>query len=124
PHTTNFCRICNKRLHRCAANSPVASRARLRFRSSHEPSSPPVQTFVAYATKVCRRRFMASMRGRKTVELSMNLRFRRFDLKLAHRWAIARSVQPGGSGGTDIYKVVFVELTDTDGTMGMGEAAP
>jgi len=67
---------------------------------------------------------MASMRGCKTVELSMNLRFRRFDLKLAHRWAIARSVQPGGSGGTDIYKVVFVELTDTDGTMGMGEAAP
>ena len=30
--------------------------------SFHEPSSPPVQTFVAYATKVCRRRFLASMR--------------------------------------------------------------
>ena len=50
--------------------------------------------------------------------------FRRFDLKLAHRWAIASSVQPGGSGGTEIYKVVFVELTDTDGTKGIGEAAP
>src|SRR5438552_14532812 len=28
----------------------------------HEPSSPPLQTFVAYATKACRRRFLASMR--------------------------------------------------------------
>jgi len=49
---------------------------------------------------------------------------RRFDLKLAHRWAVARSVQAGGSGGADICKVVFVELTDADSTAGIGEAAP
>ena len=54
----------------------------------------------------------------------VKINLRRFDLKLAHRWAIARSVQAGGSGGTDIYKVVFVELTDADGTTGIGEAAP
>src|SRR6059036_3131881 len=30
--------------------------------ATHEPSSPPVQPFVAYATKGCRRRFLASMR--------------------------------------------------------------
>ena len=54
----------------------------------------------------------------------VKINLRRFDLKLAHRWAIARSVQDGGSGGTDIYKVVFVELTDADGTTGIGEAAP
>jgi L-alanine-DL-glutamate epimerase-like enolase superfamily enzyme len=45
-------------------------------------------------------------------------------LRLAHRWAIARSVRPGGSGGTDAYQVIFVELTGEDGTTGLGEAAP
>src|SRR5437773_11928804 len=30
--------------------------------ATHEPSSPPVQPFVAYATKGCCRRFLASMR--------------------------------------------------------------
>ena len=54
----------------------------------------------------------------------MKINLRRFDLKLAHRWAVARSVQAGGSGGADICKVVFVELTDADGTTGIGEAAP
>src|SRR2546427_5653392 len=29
---------------------------------THEPSSPPLQPFVAYATKGCRHRFLASMR--------------------------------------------------------------
>src|ERR1041385_7122440 len=56
--------------------------------------------------------------------LSVKIRYWRFDLKLAHRWAIARSVQPGGSGGTDVSKVVFVQLTDTDGATSIGEAAP
>ena len=54
----------------------------------------------------------------------MKISFHRFDLKLAHRWAIASSVRPGGSGGTDVYKVVFAELTDENGTTGIGEAAP
>ena len=54
----------------------------------------------------------------------VKINWRRFDLKLAHRWAIARSVRAGGSGGADICKVLFVELTDADGTTGIGEAAP
>jgi L-alanine-DL-glutamate epimerase-like enolase superfamily enzyme len=55
---------------------------------------------------------------------AVTLSFRRFDLKLAHRWAIARSVRPAGSGGTHLSRVVFIELKDSDGTMGIGEAAP
>ncbi len=54
----------------------------------------------------------------------MKLTFRRFDLKLAHRWTIARGLEPGGEGGTTDFKVVFVELTDKDGTVGLGESAP
>lgn len=54
----------------------------------------------------------------------MKLTFRRFDLQLAHRWTIASRLGPGGGGGTDIFKVVFVELTDKDGVKGLGEAAP
>ena len=54
----------------------------------------------------------------------MKLKFRRFDLQLAHRWAIASQLGPGGGGGTDTFKVVFVELTDDDGVTGLGEAAP
>ncbi|MDB6035757.1 MAG: L-Ala-D/L-Glu epimerase, partial [Verrucomicrobiales bacterium] len=53
----------------------------------------------------------------------MKLTIRRFDLRLAHRWTIASTVGPGGGGGTDIYKVVFVELFDGKVT-GLGEAAP
>src|SRR5690242_19187205 len=53
----------------------------------------------------------------------VNLSFRSFDLKLAHRWTIARSVRPGG-GGADLSRVIFVELADSDGTRGVGEAAP
>lgn len=49
----------------------------------------------------------------------MTLSFRHFDLALAHRWAIA-----SGSGGTTIFKVVFVELRDRDGIAALGEAAP
>ena len=54
----------------------------------------------------------------------MKISSRLFDLKLAHRWAISGSVRAGGTGGIDTYKVVFVELTDADGTTGTGEAAP
>jgi L-Ala-D/L-Glu epimerase len=54
----------------------------------------------------------------------MKLRHWPFDLQLTHRWTIARGLEPGGEGGTVRYKVVFVELTDTNGTIGLGEAAP
>jgi L-alanine-DL-glutamate epimerase-like enolase superfamily enzyme len=54
----------------------------------------------------------------------MKLNFRRFDLELAHRWAIASRLGPGGGGGTDFYKVVFVELLDENGVKGLGESAP
>ena len=52
------------------------------------------------------------------------MKFRAFDLKLAHRWTISTGLLPGGSGGTHLYPVVFVELVDEDGTEGIGEAAP
>ena len=48
----------------------------------------------------------------------MKLHFRQVDLKLAHTWAIARTT------GTDIAKVVIVEVTGAEGTVGLGEAAP
>ena len=48
----------------------------------------------------------------------MKLNFKRLDLQLAHPWTIARST------GTSIFKVVIVELTGADGTVGRGEAAP
>ena len=54
----------------------------------------------------------------------MKLNFRRFDLALAHRWAIASGLGPGGGGGTNVFKVAFVELIDGDGVVGLGEAAP
>ena len=49
----------------------------------------------------------------------MKLTFRRFELALAHRWAIA-----SGTGGTTVFKVAFVELIDSNGVIGRGEAAP
>jgi L-alanine-DL-glutamate epimerase-like enolase superfamily enzyme len=45
-------------------------------------------------------------------------------LKLAHRWTIARGLAPGGQGGADAFPVVFVELSNRDGVVGFGEAAP
>ena len=48
----------------------------------------------------------------------MNLTFRRLELQLAHKWAIART------SGTETSEVVVVELTDNDGLIGFGEAAP
>lgn len=47
----------------------------------------------------------------------MKLSFQHFDLPLARSWATAR-------GKTDVAKVVVVELTDKDGIIGRGEAAP
>ena len=54
----------------------------------------------------------------------MEFTFRRFDLCLAHRWMIARGLEPGGEGGTNVFKVVFAKLTDRDGVTGVGESAP
>ena len=48
----------------------------------------------------------------------MKLSFKHIDLELAHLWTIARA------GGTKVAKVVVVELTGADGTVGLGEAAP
>lgn len=47
----------------------------------------------------------------------MKLSFQHLDLPLAQSWVIAR-------GKTDVARVVVVELTDADGIVGRGEAAP
>jgi L-alanine-DL-glutamate epimerase-like enolase superfamily enzyme len=54
----------------------------------------------------------------------MKLRIWPQELRLTHRWAIARELGPNGAGGTDTSPVVFVELKDRDGVIGRGEAAP
>lgn len=54
----------------------------------------------------------------------MKLKTWRFDLQLAHRWTIARGLEPGGEGGSVKFKVAFVELTDASGISGIGESAP
>ena len=51
----------------------------------------------------------------------MELRFRRFDLKLAHNWMVASSQEEGGKL---VYPAMLLELHDHDGTIGYGEAAP
>ncbi len=48
----------------------------------------------------------------------MKLTFKQVELQLAHTWTIARGP------GTNLAKVVIVELTGADGTVGYGEAAP
>ena len=48
----------------------------------------------------------------------MQLKFRRHDLQLAHAWAIA------GGAAKHAHPVVFVELSDADGVVGLGEASP
>ncbi len=50
----------------------------------------------------------------------MKLRFWSCDLWLTHRWAIA-SIK---SNGSQVQQVIIVELTDADGVVGIGEAAP
>ncbi|MEY2565421.1 MAG: L-Ala-D/L-Glu epimerase [Verrucomicrobiota bacterium] len=51
----------------------------------------------------------------------MQLAFRRFDLKLAHRWMVASSQ---AAGGKTIYPSLLVELRDQDGAVGYGESSP
>jgi L-alanine-DL-glutamate epimerase-like enolase superfamily enzyme len=48
----------------------------------------------------------------------VKLDFRRLDLQLTHTWTIARGK------GTNLSKVIVVQLTGADGTVGLGEAAP
>jgi L-alanine-DL-glutamate epimerase-like enolase superfamily enzyme len=47
---------------------------------------------------------------------------RRFDLSLRHRWTIANDL--GHGGGKIVCPVVFVELSDSIGRNGLGEASP
>lgn len=54
----------------------------------------------------------------------MRIAARRFDLQLAHRWAIASRTGPGGGGGVTHFPVAFLELRSPDGLLGIGEAAP
>lgn len=54
----------------------------------------------------------------------MELTFRRFGLRLTHRWTIASRTGPGGGPGTDEFPVVLVHLRDSEGTEGFGESAP
>ncbi len=49
----------------------------------------------------------------------MKLRFRHFDLKLAHNWMVASSQT---TGGKMIYPAVLVELRDHDGVIGFAGA--
>ena len=48
----------------------------------------------------------------------MKLTFKQIDLELVHLWTLART------SGTKATKVVVVEVTGADGTVGLGEAAP
>ncbi|HTV39963.1 MAG TPA: dipeptide epimerase [Candidatus Sulfotelmatobacter sp.] len=48
----------------------------------------------------------------------MKLKLHTFQLQLAHKWKIA------GGQGSKMNEVVIVELTDNDGVIGRGEAAP
>lgn len=54
----------------------------------------------------------------------MRLDFRRFDLRLRHSWAIASDVRAGQVGGKLSYPVVFVDLVDDRGRIGLGEGSP
>ncbi len=54
----------------------------------------------------------------------MKLDLWRYDLALTHRWTIASNFKADGTGGKDVYKTVFAELTDSDGIKGVGESAP
>jgi L-Ala-D/L-Glu epimerase len=56
--------------------------------------------------------------------LRVQLKFWRFGLKLARKWTISSRFGPGGGGGSDELETVFVELRDSDGVIGLGEAAP
>ncbi|MDB6068127.1 MAG: L-Ala-D/L-amino acid epimerase [Pedosphaera sp.] len=51
----------------------------------------------------------------------MQIKFWRYDLKLAHTWRISSG---GNMGGTNFFAVAIIQLTAEDGTIGLGESAP
>lgn len=51
----------------------------------------------------------------------MKIKIWRYDLALTHTWTIASSL---ASGGKNFYPTVFVELSNSDGLVGIGESAP
>ena len=57
-------------------------------------------------------------RGVFWLSVWVKLNIKRLDLQMAHTWTIARG------SGTNVSKVVAVELIGADGTIGRGEAAP
>src|SRR5713101_7490722 len=63
----------------------------------------------------------AARRTKVIPPIIMEMKFWPFDLKLAHTWRIADTVN---GPGKDVYPVVFVELSSEDGRAGLGEAAP
>jgi L-Ala-D/L-Glu epimerase len=50
----------------------------------------------------------------------MKMNFRKFDLKLRHEWTVASSLNQGKT----VFEIVLLDLTDSDGVVGMGESAP
>ncbi|MFM8420160.1 MAG: dipeptide epimerase, partial [Verrucomicrobiota bacterium] len=52
----------------------------------------------------------------------MELHYQRIDLALRHSWAIATDI--GRGGGKSVYPVVVVQLRDSHGRSGLGEASP
>ena len=53
--------------------------------------------------------------------LRVQLKYWRYELKLAHTWTIASGVN---TGGTNTFAVAIIQLTADDGTVGLGETAP
>jgi L-Ala-D/L-Glu epimerase len=51
----------------------------------------------------------------------VRIKFRRCDLRLAHKWKISSG---GNMGGVNTFPVALLELTDKDGVTGIGESAP
>jgi L-alanine-DL-glutamate epimerase-like enolase superfamily enzyme len=54
----------------------------------------------------------------------VQLTWRPFQLKLAHPWTIARTLRSGARSRPELFDVVFLELNDGGGLVGLGEAAP
>lgn len=54
----------------------------------------------------------------------MKLEISRYDLALTHKWTIASSLKPDGTGGKSVYPTVFALLADDSGLSGVGESAP
>ncbi|HWF19454.1 MAG TPA: enolase C-terminal domain-like protein, partial [Verrucomicrobiae bacterium] len=51
----------------------------------------------------------------------MQIKYWRFELKLAHTWTVSTGVK---TGGTNVSPVAILQLAADDGTIGLGECAP